>query len=168
MSGEITDADRRAVAAWAVDVAERALPLFTARVADDDRPRRAIDGARAFADGVAPSAGLRASALAALAAAREAGDPVATAAARSAGYAAATAFLHPRPEPHQVRHVLGPAVQLALAADLAGGDGDDEIDRALGRAAPAVRDVVRRLPADPPGRTRRARLSRRLDDGLRG
>ena len=168
MSDEIADADRRAVARWAVEIAEQALPLFTARIDDDTRPQDAVDGARAFADGAAPTAGLRASALAALTAAREAGDPVATAAARAAGYAAATAFLHPRPEPHQVRHVLAPAVELALAVELTDGDAEQEIDRAVGRAAPAVRDVVRRLPPDPPGRTRRAHLTRRLDDGLRG
>ncbi|GLZ49190.1 hypothetical protein Acsp06_53750 [Actinomycetospora sp. NBRC 106375] len=67
-----------------------------------------------------------------------------------------------------MRHVLGPALQLALATELAGGDRDDEIDRAIGEAAPAVRDVVRRLPPDPPGRARRARLGGRLDAGLRG
>jgi hypothetical protein len=39
---------RRAIGEWATDCAERALPLFEARFPDDDRPRKAIEAARAY------------------------------------------------------------------------------------------------------------------------
>jgi hypothetical protein len=41
--------DRRLVAAWAADCAERVLGLFEAEVPGDDGPRAAIARARAFA-----------------------------------------------------------------------------------------------------------------------
>jgi Imm-5 like putative immunity protein len=45
------EADRRTLAVWAADCAERTLPLFEARAPNDRRPRDAIDGLRAFARG---------------------------------------------------------------------------------------------------------------------
>ncbi|MHB1873647.1 MAG: putative immunity protein [Streptosporangiaceae bacterium] len=47
----LSEADRRLVAAWAADCAERVLPLFEAEAPDDDRPRALIARARAFARG---------------------------------------------------------------------------------------------------------------------
>lgn len=166
----LTDADRRAVARWAAGCAERVLPLFAAQVPADDRPQRAIEGARSYGAGGARTAELRASALAALAAARDACDPAATAAARSAGYAASSAYVHDLATRDQARHVLDPAVQQALAQELGTGDpavGVEEIRWAVAQAPPTVRDVIRRFPAAPPGRTRLAALRYRLDTDLR-
>src|SRR6185437_743239 len=47
----LTEADRRVVAAWAADCAERVLGLFEAEATGDRRPREAIARARAFAHG---------------------------------------------------------------------------------------------------------------------
>jgi hypothetical protein len=109
--------------------------------------------------------------LAAHAAAREVGDPVATAAARAAGVAAATPYTHALATPHQSKHVLGSAVYQARARELAAGNdltvGDDEIAWAIERASSTVREVVRRFPARSPGRTRLATLYYQLDVGLR-
>jgi hypothetical protein len=163
----LTDDDRRAVARWAADCAERALPLFASRLPGDTRPRQAIAGARAYADGGERKAALRTLALAALAAAREAGDPAATAAARAAGYAASTAYVHALPTRDQAKHVLDPAVHLALAQELAGGDADHEIGWAVTQASPTVRDVLGRFPPAAQGRTRLAVLRHRLDGALR-
>jgi hypothetical protein len=80
--------DRRLVGRWAADCAERVLPLFEAEAPSDTCPREAIEGIRVFASGGKRTAQLRSLALAAYAAARESGDPVAAAAARSAGAAA--------------------------------------------------------------------------------
>ncbi|WP_338042938.1 putative immunity protein, partial [Leifsonia aquatica] len=41
-SQSLSEQDRRIVAAWAADCAERALGLFEAEAPDDDRPRDAI------------------------------------------------------------------------------------------------------------------------------
>jgi hypothetical protein len=45
----LSEDDRRVLAAWAANCAERVLPLFEARAPGDARPREAVDGVRAFA-----------------------------------------------------------------------------------------------------------------------
>jgi hypothetical protein len=47
----LSEDDRRVLAVWAADCAERTLWLFEARTPNDIRPRAAIDGLRAFARG---------------------------------------------------------------------------------------------------------------------
>lgn len=47
----LSEADRRIVAGWAADCAERVLALFEAEAPADGRPRDAIARARAFARG---------------------------------------------------------------------------------------------------------------------
>ena len=47
----LSEAERRRVAAWAADCAERVLGLFEAEAPADDRPRAAIARARAFGRG---------------------------------------------------------------------------------------------------------------------
>jgi hypothetical protein len=86
----------RSQALWAADCAERVLPLFEEQYPDDDRPRRAIEAARAWARGEIRVGEARTAALAAHAAARDAaaaGQLAASAAARAAGHAAATAHV---------------------------------------------------------------------------
>jgi len=167
----LTEEDLRLVALWASDCAERVLPLFEAKAASDTRPREAIEGIRAFARGGKRTARLRYLALAALAAAREVGDPVAEAAARAAGFAAASAYMHPLATLDQAKHALGPGVYGARARELAAADdpsvGDEEIRWAIEHASPAVREVVRRYPARGPGRSRLDGLLYKLDAGLR-
>jgi hypothetical protein len=88
--------DHRAQALWAADCAERVLTHFEQEFPDDDRPRKAIEAARAWARGEIRVGEARAAALAAHAAARDAaaaGQQAACAAARAAGHAAATAHV---------------------------------------------------------------------------
>src|ERR1035437_10380680 len=106
----LSEEDRRLVGLWAADCAERVLPLFEAKAPPDTRPREAIEGIRAFARGGKRTARLRSLAWAALAAAREVGDPVAKAVARAAGLAAATAYTHALATLGQAKHALGPGV----------------------------------------------------------
>ena len=106
--------DRRELAVWAADCAERTLPLFEAHAPTDGRPRAAIDGVRAFARGelrIGPAGALS---VAAHAAAREVGDPAAVAAARAAGHAVATA--------HMASHARGAPAYAAKARSLAARD----------------------------------------------
>ncbi len=163
--------DLRLVADWAADCAERALPVFETHVPSDSRPRDAIEGARVFARGGKRDAQLRALAWAAYAAAREADDEAAAAAARAGGVAAGVAYMHPLATPHQSKHALGPAVYAALALELGQrGDraaGDAEIEWAIDHASPAVREIVRRMPAREAGRSRLDSLFYQLDVGLR-
>ncbi len=167
----LSDEDRRLVGFWAADCAERVLPLFEAKAPSDTRPREAIEGIRAFARGGKRTARLRSLACAALAAAREVGDPVATAAARAAGLAAASAYIHALATLDQAKHALGPAVYGARARELAAGDdhsaGDEEIRWAIEHASPAVREVVGWFPIRGAGRSRLEALYYQLDAGLR-
>jgi len=167
----LSEEDRRLVGLWAADCAERVLPLFEAKAPSDTRPREAIEGIRVFGGGGKRAARLRSLALAALAAAREVGDPVATAAARAAGLAAATAYMHALATTDQAKHALGPAVYAARAREFAAADhpsvGDEEIRWAIEHASPAVREVVRRYPGRGPGRSRLDALLYQLDAGLR-
>ncbi|MCX6093464.1 MAG: hypothetical protein NTY63_01405 [Candidatus Bipolaricaulota bacterium] len=78
----------------AADCAERVLALFESQFPNDDRPRKAIEAARAWARGEIRVGAARTAALDAHAAAREAAThPAACAAARAAGHAAATAHV---------------------------------------------------------------------------
>src|SRR5512133_2414764 len=155
----------RALGAWAADCAERALPVFEQHSAADPRPRAAIEGIRVFAAGGKRAAQLRVLALAALAAAREVGDPAAAAAASAAGLAAASAYTHPLVDVQQTQHIVGPAAYAALALELAqGGDraiGDAEVRWAIEHVPAEVRDILLHMPARQPGKTRavQARLT---------
>lgn len=164
--------DRRLLGSWAAACAARVLPLFEAQAPADTRPRAAIAGIRIFARGGKRTAQLRSLALAALAAAREIGEPAAAAAARAAGLAAATAYTKALAAPHHAKHALGPAVYAALARELAAAAGpvagDEEIRRASAHAPAAVREIVCRWPARAIGRTRLNALYYKLDSGLRG
>jgi hypothetical protein len=89
----LSEEDRRAVAMWAADCAERVLPIFEVAAPDDSRPRDAIKGVRAFAHGEMRIGPVRVLSAKAHAAAREVQIPAATAAARAAGHAAGVAHM---------------------------------------------------------------------------
>lgn len=96
--------DRKTLAIWATDCAERVLPYFHETFPDDPRPRDALDTLRAWiATGEFHMEVIRTASLASHAAARDAGeDSPARSAARAAGQAVATA--------HVSRHSLGSAI----------------------------------------------------------
>jgi hypothetical protein len=162
----------RAIGSWAADCAERALPVFEKHAATDSRPRAAIEGIRAFAGGARErTAQLRSLALAAMRAAREAGDPAAAAAARAAGLAASSAYTHPLADVNQTKHIVGPAAYAALALELDHtGDpntADGEVRWAIEHATPEVRQVLLQMPARQAGNSRLDRLLYALDAGIR-
>ncbi|MEV6282087.1 putative immunity protein [Kribbella sp. NPDC051770] len=159
-------ADRRVLVGWAAECAVRVVGL----VEGDPRVRGAVEAAEGFAAGGERTKRIRDAAWGALAAARESGDPVWTAAARAAGYAAGAAYVHDLVSAHQVKHVLGPAVQMALAEELAAGVpevGEDAVRWAVEIAPAGVRGMVVELPQATFGKSRVGVLSRLLDQGLR-
>lgn len=107
----LSEADRRFVAAWAADCAERVLSLFEAEAPADSRPREAIARTRAFARGELDTAGEIRRRFVAGRAAQGVSTPAAVAAARAAGQAAGVA--------HMGAHALGAAAYAAKAAGLA-------------------------------------------------
>jgi hypothetical protein len=95
----LSEDERRVLAVWAADCAERTLSLFERCAPSDTRPRAAFAGLRAFARAEMRIGEVRALSARAHAAAREVGDPAAVAAARAAGQAAGVA--------HMAAHALG-------------------------------------------------------------
>ena len=138
----LSEADRRVVAAWAADCAERVLGLFEAEAPEDTRPRDAIARARAFARGELGVAGEIRRRFVGGGAAREVSGPAATAAARAAGQAASVA--------HMGAHALGAAAYAAKAAGLATPDQPEavaeEIRWQLDHMPPPVVAALRQLP----------------------
>jgi hypothetical protein len=138
----MTDADRRTVAVWAADCAERVLPLFEAEAPDDARARDAIARARAFARGELRAADEIRRRFVAGRAAHSATSPAGVAAARSAAQAAGVA--------HMGAHALGAAAYAAKAAGLAHPDTPDaraiEVRWQLAALSPAAVVALRRLP----------------------
>ena len=82
-----------ALVRWAADCAEHVLHHFEAERPDEDQPRTAIEGARAWARGEIPMTEARDIALQTHAVARETGRTAAREAARAAGHAVATAHV---------------------------------------------------------------------------
>ena len=111
--GSLTDRDHHLLALWAADCAEHVLHHFEAARSDDDRPRRAIGLARAWARGEVRMMEARAGAGHAMGAARELSG-AARHAAYAAGQAAAVA--------HVAAHELGAAAYAIRAAKAAAPD----------------------------------------------
>ena len=138
----LSEADRRLVAAWAADCAERVLVLFEAEAPSDDRPRAALARARAFARGELNTAQEIRRRFVGGVPARAVKSPAALAAARAAGQAVAVC--------HMGAHALGAAACAVKAASLAAPDRpevvDDEIRWQLTHMTAEVRAALRSLP----------------------
>ncbi|TCJ34707.1 putative immunity protein [Parafrankia sp. BMG5.11] len=138
----LSEADRRLVAAWAADCAERVLGLFEAEAPQDDRPRAAIARTRAFARGELNTAEEIRRRFVGGVAAGDVKAPAAAAAARAAGQAVAIC--------HMGAHALGTAAYAAKAAGLAApgrpGAVKDEIRWQLNHMTAEVRAALRALP----------------------
>jgi hypothetical protein len=105
--GTLQDADHRLLATWAADCAQHVLHFFEGVQSDDDRPRRAIEQARAWVRGEVTMTEARTAAGHAMGAAR-ALRGAAREAAYAAGQAAAVA--------HVAAHELGAAAYAIRAA----------------------------------------------------
>lgn len=110
----LDEQDHRSLALWAADCAERVLPYFEEKYPKDDRPRKAIEAARAWTRGEIRVGPARAAAVAAHAAARDADEGAARAAARAAGQAVATAHMA-----GHARHAAAYAVKAVTYAAVA-------------------------------------------------
>jgi immunity protein 5 of polymorphic toxin system len=138
----LSEADRRHVAAWAADCAERVLQVFEAEAPGDNRPRQLIGRARAFARGELNTAEEIRRRFVGGVSAKDVNSPAAAAAARAAGQAVAVC--------HMGAHGLGAAAYAVKAAGLANPHRpeavEEEIRWQLKRMSPAVRAALRSLP----------------------
>jgi hypothetical protein len=141
-SQTLSEADRRIVAAWAADCSERVLGWFEAEAPGDERPRDAINRARAFARGELAAADEIRRRFVAGRAAHAVSSPAAVAAARSAAQAAGVA--------HMGAHALGAAGYAARAAGLRSPQrpnaADDEIRWQLLHLTPDARAALAAVP----------------------
>jgi thymidine phosphorylase len=115
--GTLTDSDHRLLALWAATCAEHVLHHFESARPSDQRPREAIEQARAWARGELKMMEARAAASPANAAARDLKG-----AARHAAYAAAQATA----VAHVAAHELGAAAYAIKAARAAAPEGERE------------------------------------------
>ena len=115
--GILQDSDHHLLAGWAADCAQHVLHLFEEKQPNDDRPRRAIELARAWARGEITMSQARAAGGHAMAAARELNG-----AARDAAYAAGQAAV----VAHVAAHELGAAAYAIKAARTAAPNGEEE------------------------------------------
>lgn len=171
---ELSLAELREVAAYAIACARPSLPVFEQARPDDPRPRAAFEASQAFADGAKRTKVIRDAAWGAQRAAQEtrgAGQAAASEAARAALATASACYLHPLAQATQVKHILGPAAHAARALELCAGEhpavGDGHIIRVQALARPVLVDVLSRYPAAPPGGGRVGELVRALDAALR-
>ena len=116
--GTLQDADHHLLAIWAADCAEHVLPLFEQARPGDDRPRRAIELARAWARGEVTWTRARENAFDANAAAREVSG-AAKEAAHAAGQTGAVG--------HVAAHELG-AAAYAIRAVRAAAPEDERVE----------------------------------------
>jgi hypothetical protein len=115
--GTLSDADHHLLALWAAACAEHVLHFFQEVQPKDERPRRAIEQARAWARGEITWTQARMDAFAANAAAREVSG-AAKEAAHAAGQAGAVG--------HVAAHELGAAAYAIRAAQAAAPEGERE------------------------------------------
>ena len=138
----LSQTERRLVAGWAADCAERVLPIFEGKVPGDDRPRAAIARARAFSRGELPVADEIRRRFNGGVPARELIDPAAMAAARAAGQAVGVC--------HMGAHALGAAAYEVRAAVLSEPNRRDvataEVRWQLEHMSDEVRVALRTLP----------------------
>lgn len=141
-SQSLSETDRRLVATWAADCAERVLAVFEAEAPTDGRPRDAIARTRAFALGERDTAGEIRQRFVAGRAAHAVSSPAAVAAARAAAQASGVA--------HMGAHALGAAAYAAKAAGLAAPERpnavSDEIVWQLEHLNTDVMAALRQLP----------------------
>lgn len=100
----VSKTDKKTLAVWAIDCAERVMPFFEERYPKDKRPRKAIETLQEWIrTGIFKMSVIRKASLDSHAAAREVEeDNAARSAARAAGQAVATA--------HVARHAYGSAI----------------------------------------------------------
>lgn len=161
----------RSLAQWAADCAERSLTVYENFEMNDDRPRLAIAGARAFVMTGKRNNALRKAALDAHRAGMQTKHTAASAAARAASLAAASAFTHPFSDIRQATHILGPAAYSALAIELLQNNGPAigtrEIEWAVSGANRHIAEVLSMMPEQTDGSKRINQLLQMLDHGLR-
>jgi hypothetical protein len=131
--GPLSRADHIFLARWAVECAERVLPVFR-KSSRDPRPQQALETGRAWAEGKVKTGAAMKASVAAHAAAREVKDPAASAAARAAAQAVATA--------HFSDHCMGALLYALKAMECSGLASGEELEHQLAKLPGNLREPV--------------------------
>ena len=138
----LSEADRRLVASWAADCAERVLGIFESEVPNDPRPRNLIERTRAFATGNADTANEIRNRFKGGVGVNDVNSDSAMAAARSAGQAHAVS--------HMGAHGLGAAAYAVRAVSMANHNDpqtvENEISWQIEHMSDEVRSALQTLP----------------------
>ena len=135
---QIFQPDKKALALWALDCAERVLPLFEEKYPDDKRPRKALETLKDWMNtGSFKMAVIRRASLDAHAAAKDAKEDYAKYAAHAAGQAVATA--------HVPTHALGSSVYAIRAVATYSGDVDECLIRERNWQLQHLRDITKQV-----------------------
>lgn len=168
---DLSPDELRIVAGYVATAAEALLPVYAGVHPGDPRPHDAVAAAWLFVGGAPRTALQRTTSMEAHRAAAGATDEVARLAAQAAGDAASAAYLHPIAKAHQLGHILRADANAARIAEIAAGSdpaaAHGAIARAAARATPGLREILRRYPPAPAGRSRTAQLLESLDRALR-
>jgi hypothetical protein len=138
----LSDAERRLVAGWAADCAERVLYVFERENPQDDRPRQLVERARAYSRGELATAAEIQRRFAGGVSVKDVTTPAAAAAVRAAGQAVGVC--------HMGAHGLGAAAYAVGAARLANAHraaaAEEEVAWQLNHMSPEVAAALRKLP----------------------
>ena len=135
---QIFQPDKKELALWALDCAERVLPLFEEKYPDDKRPRKALETLKDWMNtGSFKMAVIRRASLDAHAAAKDAKEDYAKYASHAAGQAVATA--------HVPTHALGSSVYAIRAVAAYSGDVDECLIRERNWQLQHLRDITKQV-----------------------
>jgi hypothetical protein len=132
---QVFQPDKKALAFWALDCAERVLPYFEENCPRDKRPRKALETLTEWIDtGLFKMAVIRKASLDAHAAAKDFREDYAKYAAHAEGQAVATA--------HVATHALGCSVYAIRAVAAYSGNVDDGLITERGWQLQRLRDIT--------------------------
>jgi hypothetical protein len=135
---QIFQPDKKVLALWAIDCAERVLPYFEEKYPDDKRPRKALETVKEWLDtGVFKMSVIRKASLDAHAAAKDAKEDYAKYVAHAAGQAVATA--------HVPTHALGSSVYSIRAVAAYSGNVNDGLIRERNWQLQRLQDITKQL-----------------------
>lgn len=135
---QIFQPDKKVLALWALDCAERVLPLFEEKYPHDKRPRKALETLKDWMDtGVFKMSVIRKASLDAHAAAKDAKEDYTKYAAHAAGQAVATA--------HVPTHALGSSVYAIRAVAAYSGNVDEGLIRERNWQLQHLRDITKQV-----------------------
>ena len=135
---QVFQPDKRVLAVWAFDCAERVLPLFEAKYPCDVRPRKALETLKEWVgSGVFRMSVIRKASLDAHAAAKDVEEDYVKYAAHAAGQAVATA--------HVATHALGGSVYAIRAVVAYTGNVNEGVIKERDWQLQCLRDIAKRL-----------------------